>query len=550
MEELLTGALFAAMVENGYRDIKTQYERINELNVFPVPDGDTGTNITATVTGGIKAMAKADQNDLSDVANRLASGMLLAARGNSGVIVSQFFAGLADGLRGLKEANITQFASSLRSGTTKAYDAVVKPVEGTILTVAREGTNYVLDHLADIKTFEQLFKVLLKKMYKALENTPNLLPVLKEAGVIDSGGAGLVAIIDGMYKQIAGEQVEDIEFNGPSNSVDADGEIPFDVNSELEYGYCTEFIMQLLNVKDGPKNFVLSELIAFLETLGDSIVAIQNDTIVKVHVHTKTPGKVIEYAQRFGEFITFKMENMSIQHNEVMLKELDEKKSKRKEYAMITVAPSTEIAAMFLEMGVDYVIQGGQTMNPSAENFIKAFEEVNANRIIVFPNNSNIILTAKQAAALYSDSIIDVVPTKSVIEAYSSISMVDFDSFDIETNLATIQGQIDNVISCEVTTSVRDTVNCGLEIHEGDYIGIAQGSVKSSAKTLLEATKQMLESIEDIDDRAVITVFYGKDATPQDKSDFRHYIHERFDMFDLMEYEGKQPIYPFIIAVE
>ena len=550
MEELLTGALFAAMVENGYRDIKTQYERINELNVFPVPDGDTGTNITATVTGGIKAMAKANQNDLSDVANRLASGMLLAARGNSGVIVSQFFAGLADGLRGLKEANITQFASSLRSGTTKAYDAVVKPVEGTILTVAREGTNYVLDHLADIKTFEQLFKVLLKKMYKALENTPNLLPVLKEAGVIDSGGAGLVAIIDGMYKQIAGEQVEDIEFNGPSNSIDADGEIPFDVNSELEYGYCTEFIMQLLNVKDGPKNFVLSELIAFLETLGDSIVAIQNDTIVKVHVHTKTPGKVIEYAQRFGEFITFKMENMSIQHNEVMLKELDEKKSKRKEYAMITVAPSTEIAAMFLEMGVDYVIQGGQTMNPSAENFIKAFEEVNANRIIVFPNNSNIILTAKQAAALYSDSIIDVVPTKSVIEAYSSISMVDFDSFDIETNLATIQGQIDNVISCEVTTSVRDTVNGGLEIHEGDYIGIAQGSVKSSAKTLLEATKQMLESIEGIDDRAVITVFYGKDATPQDKSDFRHYIHERFDMFDLMEYEGKQPIYPFIIAVE
>ncbi len=550
MEESLNGQLFAAMVENGYRDIKTQYERINQLNVFPVPDGDTGTNITATVTGGIKAMAKADMNDISDVASKLASGMLLGARGNSGVIVSQFFAGLADGLQGLKEANITQFASSLRSGTTKAYDAVVKPVEGTILTVAREGTNYVLDHLSDIHSFEELFRRLLKKMYSSLDNTPNLLPVLKEAGVIDSGGAGLVAIIDGMYKQIAGEEVEDIEFNGPSNSVAADGDIPFDVNSQLEYGYCTEFIMQLLNAKEGPKNFVLSELIAFLETLGDSIVAIQNDTIVKVHVHTKTPGKVIDFAQRYGEFISFKMENMSIQHNEVMLKELEEKKNNRKAYGMITVAPSTEIAAMFLEMGVDYVIPGGQTMNPSAEDFVKAFGEVNAEQILVFPNNSNIILTAKQAADLYSESKIFVVPTKSCIEAYSAISMVDFESFDVETNLATIQEQIDNVISCEVTRAVRDTVNNGLEIHEGDYIGITQGAVKSSAPSLLEATKGMLESIEDIDDKAVITVFYGKDATPEDRQAFRDYVHERFDMFDLMEFEGNQNIYPFIIAVE
>ena len=538
------------MVENGYRDIKTQYERINELNVFPVPDGDTGTNITATVTGGIKAIAKANQEDLSDVANRLANGMLLAARGNSGVIVSQFFAGMAEGLAGLKVANITQFASALRSGTTKAYDAVVKPVEGTILTVAREGTNYVLDHIGEISTFEELFRKLLKKMYKSLDNTPNLLPVLKEAGVIDSGGAGLVAIIDGMYKHISGETVEDIEFHGPSNSINTDEEVAFDVDSVLEYGYCTEFIMQLLNVKDGPKKFVLSELIAFLETLGDSIVAIQNDTIVKVHVHTKTPGKVIEYAQQFGEFITFKMENMSIQHNEVMLKELEEKKEKRKDFAMVAVAPSTEIAAMFLSMGVDYVIQGGQTMNPSAENFIKAFEEVNANRIIVFPNNSNIILTAKQAADLYSDSIIDVVATKSVVEAYSSISMVDFETFDIETNLETINEQIKNLVSCEVTRSIRDTSNHGLEIHEGDYIGIAQGEVKSSDKSLIEATKQMLESIDGIDDKAVITVFYGADATPQDKADFRDYIHTRFEMVDLMEYEGRQSIYPFIIALE
>ena len=287
-----------------------------------------------------------------------------------------------------------------------------------------------------------------------------------------------------------------------------------------------------------------------METLGDSIVAIQNDTIVKVHVHTKTPGKVIEYAQRYGEFVSFKMENMSIQHNEVMLKELEEKKKSRKKYGMITVAPSTEIAAMFLEMGVDYVIPGGQTMNPSAGDFVKAFDEVGAEEILVFPNNSNIILTAKQAADLYSDAKIHVIPTKSSIEAYSAISMVDFDSFDLEENLSTIQQQIENVISCEVTRAVRDTVNNGLEIHEGDFIGISQGGVKSSAKTLMEATKQMLESIEDIDDKAVITVFYGYDASEQDREDFRAYVQERFEMFDLMEFEGNQSIYPFIIAVE
>ena len=550
MEEILTGEMFAAMVQNGYRDIKTQYERINELNVFPVPDGDTGTNITATVTGGIKAIAKADLSDLSDVASKLASGMLFGARGNSGASVSHFFACMADGLQGLKTANITQFASSLRSGTAKAYNAVNKPVEGTILTVAREGSNYVLDHLDDIHSFEELFRVLLIKMHKALENTPNLLPVLKEAGVIDSGGAGLVAIIEGMFKQISGEEIEDIEFYGPSNSISADGEIAFDENSELEYGYCTEFIMQLLNAKDGPKNFVLNDMIAYFQTLGDSIVAIQNETIVKVHVHTKTPGKVIEYAQQYGEFVTFKMENMSLQHNEVMLKELEEKKAQRKKHAIVTVAPSNEIAAMFLQIGADQVISGGQTMNPSAEDFVKAFEECNADYIMVFPNNSNIILTAKQAADLYKDAKIEVVPTKSSIEAYSAISMIDFDTFSIEENLDAIHNQIQNVVSCEVTQSIRDTINNGMAIKEGDFIGIANGAVRSCDKTLMGATKRLLEAIEDIDDKAVITVFYGKDATEEDQEAFREYISERFEMIDLMEYQGNQSIYPFIIAVE
>ncbi|MCR5490704.1 MAG: DAK2 domain-containing protein, partial [Bacilli bacterium] len=390
----LTGRDFEAMVRNGYRDIKLQYQKINDLNVFPVPDGDTGTNITATMTGGIKSMEKADLDDISDVSSKLAAGMLLGARGNSGVIVSQFFQGLAEGLQGLKTATIPQFISALNAATSKAYQAVVHPVEGTILTVAREGTDYLSGHADEINDFEFLFTNLLREMSISLDHTPELLPVLKEAGVIDSGGAGLVAIIEGMGKEIKGEQLEESEFHGPQNSVPTDGEIPFDEDSELEYGYCTEFILQLLNCKNGPKDFQLKELIRFLETIGDSIVALRQKNIVKIHVHTKEPWRAMRYAQQYGEFITWKMENMSIQHNEVLLKEMPIEEKKRVKHAIISVAPSKEIAKLFTDMGVNEIISGGQTMNPSAEDFVRAFEDANADEILVFPNNSNIILTA------------------------------------------------------------------------------------------------------------------------------------------------------------
>ena len=370
----LSGQVFAAMVLNGYRDLKSQYEKINDLNVFPVPDGDTGTNIAATLTGGVKAMATADQNNIGDVSEKLAEGMLLGARGNSGVILSQFFAGIANALADLQKANVTQFAAALRSGTQKAYEAVVQPVEGTILTVAREGSAYVMDHLTAIPDFESLFEVLLSRMREALERTPDLLPVLKEAGVIDSGGAGLVCIIEGMGKEIMGEEVADSVFNGPQNSVSADAKVPFDENSVLTYGYCTEFILQLQKSKGDPKAFQIKDMIAFLSTIGDSIVAIKQGTIVKIHVHTKVPYKAIEYAQRYGEFVTFKMENMSIQHNEVLLKEMPiegakmvkavEKPKDRVNLAIVAVSPSDSISNLFKEMGVSEIISGGQTMSP------------------------------------------------------------------------------------------------------------------------------------------------------------------------------------------
>lgn len=548
--ETLNGSLFAAMVRNGYRGIKQQHEAINDLNVFPVPDGDTGTNMTATINGGINAIKKADMDNLSDVASKLASGMLLGARGNSGVILSQFFAGVAEGFDGLREANLLQCASALRSGVTKAYQAVIKPVEGTILTVAREGCSYVLDKIEEIESLEELFRRLLKRMKRSLQNTPDLLPVLKEAGVIDSGGAGLVAIMEGMYKELSGEEIEDSIFNGPSNAVATDGDIPFDADSVLEFGYCTEFIMQLLNCKDGPKNFKLDEMIAYYETLGDSIVAIESNGIVKVHIHTKTPGLVIEYAQRFGEFVTFKMENMSIQHQEVLLKEELQKKEARRPSAIVAASPSDSISKLFKDMGVTEIVKGGQTMNPSAEDFVNAINDCHADNVIVFPNNGNVILTAKQAASMVEGTNVVVIPTKSAIECYSALGMTDLENQSLEENIDLIHQQIQGTVSCEISVAVRDSVNNGITVKEGDYIGISQGAVKVADKTLLDCSMKMLKQIEDMQDHSIITVFYGVDAKEEEKEKFRELVSEEYPLMDFIEIEGKQTVYPFILAVE
>ncbi len=546
----LTGRDFEAMVRNGYRDIKLQYQKINDLNVFPVPDGDTGTNITATMAGGIKSMEKSDLDDISDVSAKLASGMLLGARGNSGVIVSQFFQGLAEGLEGLKSATIPQFISALNAATSKAYQAVVHPVEGTILTVAREGTDYLSGHADEINDFEFLFTNLLREMSISLDHTPELLPVLKEAGVIDSGGAGLVAIIEGMGKEIKGERLEESEFHGPQNSIATDSEVPFDEDSELEYGYCTEFILQLLNCKNGPKEFSLKDLIHYLETIGDSIVALRQKNIVKIHVHTKEPWKAIQYAQKYGEFVTFKMENMSIQHNEVLLKEMPIEEKKRVKHAIIAVAPSKEIGKLFTDMGVNEIISGGQTMNPSAEDFVRAFEEANADEILVFPNNGNIILTAEQAAKLFEGSKITVCHTKSIIQAYSALSMLDLEGLSMEENVEVVNECIENLTVCEVSTAIRDSVNNGVTIKEGDFLGISDGEVKNADPKLMDCVQHLLESVEDIDDKSVITVFYGAEAKPEDKEALRALIKKNYRLMDLIEVDGHQSIYPFVFALE
>ncbi|MCR4562967.1 MAG: DAK2 domain-containing protein [Bacilli bacterium] len=550
--KILNGETFIAMVMNGYRNLKGHHGEINDLNVFPVPDGDTGTNMSATLTGGTKAMEKADKGSIGDVAKKLAEGMLLGARGNSGVILSQFFAGISDALEGLKTANVTQFAAALRSGTQKAYEAVVHPVEGTILTVAREGSSYVMSHLTKIKDFETLFEVLLKQMKLALDKTPELLPVLKEAGVIDSGGAGLVTIIEGMGKEIIGEEIADSVFNGPANAVATDEKVPFTEDSVLEFGYCTEFILQLLKCKGDPKDFKLKELISFLGTIGDSIVAIQQGTIVKIHVHTKEPWKAIQYVQKYGEFVTFKMENMSIQHQEVLLKGVQEehKVQPHKKVAIVSVSPSEEITKLFKSMGVSGIVSGGQTMNPSAEDFIAVFDEVNADEILVFPNNGNIILTAEQAGKLYSKSKIHVLKSKSIVQAYSGLAMTDLDNMSVQENIDVINDSMAGLIAAEISPANRDTSNNGLAIHEGDYIGITGGAVVSVDATPLGAADKLIAKVEDLEDRSLLTVFYGEDATPELRKEFAKLIEEKYSHLELIPIEGNQRIYPLILAIE
>ncbi len=547
----ITAESFQSMVENGLRNLKAHYQEINDLNVFPVPDGDTGTNMTATLKGGVEAMNKKESEELSEKAGALASGMLLSARGNSGVILSQFFAGIAEAFQGLHEADLSQFANALSQGTAKAYKAVVNPVEGTILTVAKDGSHAVAEAIGTMKSLESVFGLLSRSMSDSLKNTPNLLPVLKEAGVIDSGGAGLLSVMEGMRKDVLGEEIEDSSFNGPSNAASSVDLSAFNEDSVLTYGYCTEFILQLQNCKNGPENFVLEDMIDTFKGYGDSIVALRDGNIVKVHVHTKTPALPIEYAQRYGEFLTFKMENMNLQHNEILLKGLPaEEEGEEKEYGIVAVSPSPEISALFKEMKVDQIVSGGQSMNPSADDFVKAFKLTHAKKIIVFPNNGNIILTAKQAAGLYEGSEIHVVSSKSIVEAYSALQLVDFESYSLEENLENIQSAISSVVSGAVSVAVRDSLNNGINVTKGDAIGILSGALVADESDSVDCLFKTIAQVEDIDDRSVITIFFGKATNEATKEAVGARIEENYPLMDYQSFDGGQDVYPFIFAIE
>ena len=543
MTAFLTGRELSAMLLNGYRNLLRNSDLINDLNVFPVPDGDTGTNMTRTLSGGV-GNAK-EGSAAGEYMKAFARGTLLSARGNSGVILSQFIHGLAEGMEGKEEISLGDFTYAMRLGQRDAYHAVMKPTEGTILTLIRQGAAFLQENSFD--SFEDCLKALIAHLRDVLQHTPELLPVLKEAGVVDSGGAGLVCIFEGMEAALRGEIIE--SEGAADSSLKETAPVAmgsFGPDSVLEYGYCTEFILQLMHAKCDIANFSLQPMIDYYESIGDSLVAVMDGDIVKIHVHTFTPDKVIAYARQFGEFLTFKMENMSVQHSEVV----EQKQGPKDKYAVVAVTCGEGIDSYFKEIGVKVTVSGGQTQNPSAEDFLAAFRKANSEHIIVLPNNSNIILTARQAADLYKDAQIHVIDTKSMAEGYSALSMMDLYADTVEELLESMTMPLEGVTTGQVTTATRDTCMNGITVKQGDHIGLANHKILSAAATAVDAAMEMLQALEEMEDKQVLTVFYGEDLSDEALEELQNRVEEAYPLLETGYIYGGQPVYSLIMAIE
>ncbi len=555
----LDGEMMANMVRGGAANLRSNAREVNDLNVFPVPDGDTGDNMSMTIEGGVAALEGLDSNNLADVMEHISRGMLLGARGNSGVILSQFFAGMNKGFADCDKADAYVVGQALEAGVKQAYSSVITPTEGTILTVAREAVEYVQTRINDDTTIPALFSDLTTEMYNSLQRTPEILDVLKEAGVIDSGGAGLFYIMLGFSKILQGEEIAsptDLP-KAPQNTVDLD---VFGADSEMVYGYCTEALLRLQNSKVDVEAFDVSTIIEYLTTIGNSIVCVKNDSVVKLHVHTMHPGDVLNFCQRFGECLTVKIENMNVQHSETH-SEADhtpipkaakaEKQRPQKEHGTVAVASGDGIADLFRQLGVDVVVPGGQTQNPSAQEFLAAFGAVHAKHIYVFPNNSNIIMAAKQAAQLYDKGEVHVIESRDLGQGYTAISSMNFQSDDPAQIVAQLKDAMANVKTGSVSTSIRDAELNGVHIESGDYIGFVGKEMLVARKNVLDAAKELLTKMGlDTGDVYVVTAFCGADTTDAEAEALTEYMNENYPDIEFYTVPGGQEVYPFLFVVE
>ncbi|RGD43295.1 DAK2 domain-containing protein [Erysipelotrichaceae bacterium AM07-12] len=542
--EMINGKLLKDMLASGANNLSNKFTEIDALNVFPVPDGDTGTNMSLTFNAGVKDALACTSDDVCDIAKVLSKGLLMGARGNSGVITSQIFRGLYQGVDGMKEINGFQLANALVMGSRVAYKAVMRPVEGTILTVVREAADYTYAYATSTQdvTCLQVMEKMLEEAKESLERTPDLLPVLKEVGVVDSGGAGLVTIFEGFVSALKGEVIERQEAQ-ESKEVAGAG-----MESE-EFGYCTEFIIRLS--EHGARNFQEEALRDSLARIGNSIVCVRDDDIVKVHVHTLTPGDALNMGQRYGEFAKLKVENMQEQHENIMMNATVEEKPKEKKpkqkYAIITVAAGDGLKDMFKELRADYVISGGQTMNPSTEDFVQAIHQVNAENIFLLPNNSNIILAAQQAASVCEDLNVEVIPSKSIPQGLSACIMFNPD-VDFDMNLAEMNDAINMVKTGQVTYAIKDTTFEGLDIKAGDYMGLKEKDIVVSLPDKMEVTRQLLDMMID-GESEIVTLVYGEDVNEEEANEIAAYVEEKYDV-EVEVNNGMQPVYSFIIGVE
>ncbi len=546
--QMINGTLLHAMFEGGYRNLKRNMDTVNDLNVFPVPDGDTGTNMVKTLSGGVRA-GRADEPCVDKYMQQMSQAVLLSARGNSGVIFSQFIHGIGEGVRGKDALNLADFAYAFACAKDSAYRSVITPTEGTMLTLIRCGADFLKSHLNEFISFESCLDALITNMKQVLAQTPDMLPVLKEAGVVDSGGAGLICVIEGMRAGLCGIEIEDI-----ATFADSDQSTPLALNfgpdSVLEYGYCTEFILQLMHAKTNIARFDIQAFIKPLEEMGDSIVAFCNDSIVKVHIHTFSPETVLGYARGFGEFITMKIENMSVQHSEHTDDADAPVKKEHQKFAIIAAATGSGIIEYFKSIGATIVINGGQTQNPSVDDFLNAFDSVDADHIIVLPNNSNVVMTAKQAAELYTATDVRVVPTKSVVEGYSALSMMNLWVDTVEELLDDMTSCLGDITTGLITTATRDSNIGGADVKAGQYIALDGETILSSGDDKVAVALELVRRVNAVSPKEVFTIFVGEDASAEEADALNAALSKEFPLAEIGMIDGNQPVYSFILSLE
>lgn len=544
MTEYIKAKAFREMFVSGANNLQNSKDLVDKLNVFPVPDGDTGTNMSLTISYAMKELEKVGEDDITKIAKALSKGSLMGARGNSGVILSQIIRGIGKSVEGKEKLSTVDLAKALKGGSDTAYKAVIKPVEGTILTVIRETAEYAVKLAKRENNIEKFLGKVVREANVSLENTPNLLKNLKDAGVVDSGGKGLTLILEGFYLAIVGKAVvpataEKAELKNVSlSSTDTTS------TEDIKFGYCTEFILESDKIDDaGIRDIMLG--------YGDSLAVVGDEGVIKVHVHTNEPGNVLQEALKYGQLLTIKIENMRMQHENILEGVAEnaeyEEPVEEKEFAFISTSMGDGLASIFKDFGVDHVIEGGQTMNPSTEDFMKAIDKIHAKNIFILPNNSNIIMAANQAKEL-SDKNIIVIPTKNIPQAVSAL--VGFNpEATAEENEANMVEALSYVKSGQVTFAVRDTVMNGIEIREGNIIGIAEKEMIAAGDEVDEVAKKLVEKLVD-EDSAIITLFYGEDVTEEQAEELRGELEEKFEDIDVELYYGGQPLYYYLISVE
>lgn len=559
MIKTIDAQIVAKMFLGGAKNLESKKEWINELNVFPVPDGDTGTNMTLTITAAAGEVSNLKELNMETLAKCISSGSLRGARGNSGVILSQLLRGLTKGIKDHEELDVIDLANAMQKAVETAYKAVMKPKEGTILTVAKGAALKAAELAETVEDVEEFCRLVIEEAEAVLARTPDMLPVLKEAGVVDSGGQGLVEVMKGAYDALIGKEI-DYSFEAPRKEMTV--KISAQTEADIKFGYCTEFIIMLEKTYD--ENTEL-EFKAFLESIGDSIVVVSDDDIVKVHVHTNDPGLAIQRALTYGSLSRMKIDNMRLEHEEKLIKdaskiaaeqkkqaeakkEAEKAEAPRKAMGFISVSIGEGVGEIFKGLGVDYLIEGGQTMNPSTEDMLEAIDQVNADTVFIFPNNKNIVLAANQASYLAEGKKIIVIPTKTVPQGITA--MVNYiPEENAEENRTRMMAEIQNVKTGQVTYAVRDTKIDDKEIHQGDYMGIGDDGILAVGKAIAGTTMDMMAELVD-EDSEIICIYYGEEVSEEEAQELGSRIAEKYPDTEVEVHSGGQPIYYYVISVE